>query len=82
VSRVLVIGWDGAGWPLLEPWLADGVLPNLARLRARGAHAVVRSTIPAATFPAWTSLVTGMNPGRHGVPTSPSVYPGPSASGS
>jgi predicted AlkP superfamily phosphohydrolase/phosphomutase len=23
--------------------------------------------MPAATFPAWTSLVTGVNPGRHGV---------------
>src|SRR5437016_829381 len=32
-----------------------------------GAWGPLRSTIPAATFPAWTSLVTGVNPGRHGV---------------
>jgi predicted AlkP superfamily phosphohydrolase/phosphomutase len=64
---VLVIGWDGAGWPLLAPWLERGDLPHLARLCERGTRAAVRSTVPAATFPAWTSLVTGMNPGRHGV---------------
>ncbi len=34
---------------------------------ARGAWGGLRSTLPAATFPAWTSLVTGLNPGRHGV---------------
>src|SRR5262249_24907351 len=32
-----------------------------------GAWGPLRSTVPAATFPAWTSLVTGVNPGRHGV---------------
>lgn len=34
---------------------------------ARGAWGRLRSTVPPATFPAWTSLVTGVNPGRHGV---------------
>jgi len=66
-APLLVVGWDGAGWPLLEPWLRDGTLPNLARLCQGGARAAVRSTLPVATFPAWTSLVTGVNPGRHGV---------------
>src|SRR5262245_6375348 len=34
---------------------------------AAGAWGPLRSTLPPATFPAWTSLVTGVNPGRHGV---------------
>jgi predicted AlkP superfamily phosphohydrolase/phosphomutase len=42
-------------------------LPHLARLCGQGIRASLRSTLPAATFPAWTSLVTGVNPGRHGV---------------
>jgi predicted AlkP superfamily phosphohydrolase/phosphomutase len=66
-TPLLVVGWDGAGWPLLEPWLRAGMLPHLARLCAEGVRAGLRSTLPAATFPAWTSLVTGVNPGRHGV---------------
>src|SRR2546428_9693082 len=33
----------------------------------RGAWGRLRSTVPPATFPAWTSLVPGANPGRHGI---------------
>ncbi len=64
---LLVIGLDGATLDLVRPWAASGRLPVLAGLMARGAWGSLRSTIPAATFPAWTSLVTGVNPGRHGV---------------
>jgi predicted AlkP superfamily phosphohydrolase/phosphomutase len=66
-ARLLVIGLDGATFDLVAPWAAAGELPVLARLMASGAWGPLRSTVPAATFPAWTSLVTGVNPGRHGV---------------
>ena len=66
-APLLVIGLDGATLDLILPWAAEGRLPALARLMDRGAWGPLRSTVPAATFPAWTSLVTGMNPGRHGV---------------
>jgi len=67
VTRLLVIGLDGATLDLVRPWAAAGRLPVLSRLMDAGAWGPLRSTIPAASFPAWTSLVTGMNPGRHGV---------------
>lgn len=66
-APLLVIGLDGATFDLIRPWAAAGRLPVLARLMETGAWAPLRSTVPAATFPAWTSLVTGVNPGRHGV---------------
>jgi len=66
-ASLLVIGLDGATLDLVEPWAAAGRLPTLARLLAQGTFGALRSTLPAATFPAWTSLVTGVNPGRHGV---------------
>ena len=62
-----MIGLDGATLDLIGPWAAEGRLPVLAGLLERGAWGRLRSTVPAATFPAWTSLVTGVNPGRHGV---------------
>ncbi len=64
---VLVIGLDGATWDLLRPMMAAGWLPNLARLAAEGAVAPLRSTLPPLTAPAWSSFMTGLNPGRHGV---------------
>ena len=66
-ARLLVIGLDGATFDLVAPWAASGELPTLARLMAAGTWGALRSTLPPATFPAWTSLVTGVNPGRHGV---------------
>ena len=32
---LLILGLDGATLDLVEPWIADGTLPNLARLLAR-----------------------------------------------
>lgn len=66
-APLLVIGLDGATLDLVAPWVAAGRLPALAALMERGVWGPLRSTVPAATFPAWTSLVTGVNPGRHGV---------------
>src|SRR3972149_10874634 len=65
--RVLVIGLDGASPELLERWAEAGLLPNLARLLREGAWGPLRSTLPPVTAPAWVSLMTGKNPGRHGV---------------
>ncbi len=65
--RVALIGLDGADFDLIEPWLDEGLLPNLARMRAEGYSATLRSVIPPLSAPAWTSAVTGVNPGRHGI---------------
>ncbi len=65
--RVLVIGWDGATWDVIRPLIAEGRLPNLARLLARGAHAVLKSTLHPLSPQAWSSYETGVNPGKHGV---------------
>jgi predicted AlkP superfamily phosphohydrolase/phosphomutase len=62
-----MIGWDGATFGLIHPWVADGKLPNIARLLKAGVHGPLRSTVPPWTFPAWTSFMTGKNPGKHGI---------------
>ena len=36
MSRVLIIGWDGADWRILDPLLERGALPNLRALIDRG----------------------------------------------
>jgi predicted AlkP superfamily phosphohydrolase/phosphomutase len=64
---LLILGLDGATLDLVEPWAAAGSLPNLAALLRRGAWGRLDSTMPAATFPSWTTFMTGVNPGRHGI---------------
>jgi predicted AlkP superfamily phosphohydrolase/phosphomutase len=66
-SSVLVIGLDGACWRLFAPWARAGRLPALAALMERGTWGPLASTVPALTLPAWSSFMTGKNPGGHGV---------------
>ena len=65
--RVVVVGLDGASLELLGPWIDEGHLPNLARLIERGVSGGLESVVPPLTPPAWTTAVTGVGPGRHGV---------------
>ena len=67
VRRAAVIGLDGVAWHLLDPMLEAGIMPRLGELRERGAWGTLASTVPTYTPPAWTSAITGVNPGRHGV---------------
>ena len=66
-NRCILLGLDGATYDLLDPWMDAGLLPNLKDLLARGAKGVLRSTDPPTTPPAWTSVLTGVNPGKHGI---------------
>jgi predicted AlkP superfamily phosphohydrolase/phosphomutase len=44
-----------------------GLMPCLTALRERGAWARLRSTTPPITVPAWTSMVSGRDPGELGL---------------
>jgi predicted AlkP superfamily phosphohydrolase/phosphomutase len=66
-SPVVLLGIDGAAYSILDPLIAEGKLPSLSRLKQEGASGVLRSTIHPLTPAAWVSMVTGVNPGKHGV---------------
>jgi predicted AlkP superfamily phosphohydrolase/phosphomutase len=65
--KVVVIGLDGATWDLLDPWMAAGDLPHLKALALGGAAGTLMSVFPPMSPPAWTTAVTGKNPGKHGI---------------
>jgi predicted AlkP superfamily phosphohydrolase/phosphomutase len=67
MPRVLLIGWDGADWRILDPLLERGDLPNLQALVDRGQKGVLKSTIPTHSWAAWPSFLTGVDPADHGV---------------
>src|SRR5204863_625770 len=66
-SHVFVIGLDGATFDLIHPFIAQGYLPNLQSLISKGSSSELSSTIPPVTASAWTSFMTGKNPGKHGL---------------
>ena len=65
--RVVILGLDGATWALLRGLAADGTMPNLASYLEAGSSADLITQIPPVTATAWSSFVTGLNPGKHGV---------------
>jgi predicted AlkP superfamily phosphohydrolase/phosphomutase len=64
---VIAIGLDGLEPSLVEPMLAVGELPSLARIASRGGYARLGTTSPAQTPVAWSTFATGLNPGGHGI---------------
>ncbi len=65
--RIVAIGLDGATLDLIGPWVKEGKLPTFREMMDTGSWGCLRSTIPALTPPAWTSAITGVNPGKHGI---------------
>ena len=64
---VLVLGLDGGTLRVLRPMAAAGLMPAFDRLLAQGRAGTLRSTLPWYTIPGWTSLMTGVGPGTHGL---------------
>jgi predicted AlkP superfamily phosphohydrolase/phosphomutase len=67
MHRLIIFGVDGGTLEIVRPLAAKGLLPNFARVMERGVADELDSTFPPMTFPAFTTFMTGKNPGGHGV---------------
>ncbi len=67
MRQVIVIGLDGATFDVLLPLIDEGRLPNLESIMKTGTWGRLRTVIPPGTGPAWSSIVTGLDPSNHGV---------------
>ena len=76
VKRVVVLGLDGLEPTLTEQYLAEGLLPNLAKLKETGSYHRLGTTWPPLSPVAWSSFATGTNPGKtRGTLGAPEVNP-------
>ncbi len=66
-ERAVVLGFDGMDPELAERFMNEGRLPNLAKLRAKGTFSKLRTTFPAISPVAWSTFMTGVNPGKHNI---------------
>jgi predicted AlkP superfamily phosphohydrolase/phosphomutase len=65
--KTMIIGLDGATFDVIQPYIREKKLPTFARLLEEGAWGELESTVPPVTAAAWTSFMTGENPGKHGI---------------
>jgi len=65
-TPLLLIGLDAAEPRLIEQWIAEGSLPNLRRLRERGAYGRIASSADWLAGSPWPTFYTGTSPSVHG----------------
>lgn len=65
--KTLLIGLDGFDPDLTAKWMEEGKLPNISRIAAEGVFSTLKSLVPPISPAVWTSILTGVNPARHGV---------------
>jgi len=66
-ARLLVVGLDGLDWEILDELIAEGRVPNLARLIDEGVSAKLLTISPMLSPVIWTTVATGVEPSRHGI---------------
>lgn len=67
VRRLVILGLDGLEPSLAEKFMAEGKLPNLARLAQRGSYKQLGTVTPPLSPVAWSTFLTGVNPGKHNI---------------
>ena len=67
MKRVLLVGWDGADWKVINPMLDAGKMPNLSRIVENGVIGSLATLYPALSPMLWTTIATGKRPFKHGI---------------
>lgn len=66
-QRAVVIGIDGLPYTLIKQYVEQGVMPQFGRMISEGTLHQMKSSLPEVSSVAWTSFMTGKNPGEHGI---------------
>jgi predicted AlkP superfamily phosphohydrolase/phosphomutase len=66
-KKVIVVGVDGMDPRLARSMMDEGLLPNLAKLRAGGGFSDLGTSIPPQSPVAWANFINGAGPGSHGI---------------
>ena len=66
-KKVVVLGLDGLDPKIVNALMGMGRLPNFKKLADMGSFQPLGTTMPALSPVAWSSFITGMTPGGHGI---------------
>ncbi len=65
--RIVVLGFDGMDYVLTRRMMKRGDLPHFAELAKEGVFLPLQTTMPPLSPVAWSTFITGTDPGGHGV---------------
>ena len=66
-KSVILLGIDGMDPLLSRRFMKEGLLPNMARLAELGGFLPLATSDPPQSPVAWSSVISGTNPGGHGI---------------
>jgi predicted AlkP superfamily phosphohydrolase/phosphomutase len=66
-ERFMVIGIDGVPYELVKDFTRKGIMPNAKKLIEKYGLVKTKAPLPEVSSVSWTSFMTGMNPGEHGI---------------
>ena len=64
---IIIIGLDGASFKLIKELIKKDSLPNIKRLINEGVSCRLKTTVPPSSAVSWSSMATGVNPGKHNI---------------
>lgn len=67
MKKIIIIGLDGSTFDVLDPYIKQGMLPNIEHIIRNGVRGDMEAAIPPVTGPSWVSFMTGVGPGKHGI---------------
>ena len=65
MSKLAIIGLDGVSWEIMDSIIGEGYFNVVSEILDRSLKANLISTDPPWTPHAWTSIASGVNPGKH-----------------
>jgi predicted AlkP superfamily phosphohydrolase/phosphomutase len=66
-QKLVILGFDGMDPHLLQQWMSEGKLPNIAKLAKQGGFYPLQTTHSPESPTAWASFATGVNAGKHNI---------------
>ena len=66
-NKILIIGIDGMDPKIVKNLFSENKLPNFQKLSETGSFLKLNTSNPPNSPVAWTSIATGVNPGKHNI---------------
>jgi len=76
MPRTILVGLDGVPYGTIKHLTETGVMKNLGQVIKEGVFRQMSSSIPEISSIAWSSIITGKNPGEHGIYGFIDLHPG------
>ncbi len=67
MKKVVILGIDGMDPQILKGFADQGFLPNFSKLMATGDFKPLETTMPPLSPVAWSTFITGTDPGGHAI---------------